>query len=95
MLRRDRAGHPVVERAVSPWPFVGMSGMAGAFFLYAASGLIVPAWAAVLLMVVWLVAFVQACLWWSTRPVALAVLPAVLVVGWFVVVVLGAAVTAG
>lgn len=89
MLGRDRAGRPPVERAVSPWPFVGMCGMAGAFFLYAASGLLAPAWAVVVLMLVWLVAFVQACRWWSTRPVAVAVLPGVLVVGWFVVVTLG------
>ena len=41
------------ERHVSPWPFVGMAGMACAFFLYAASGLVAPWWAVVLLLLVW------------------------------------------
>ena len=52
----------------SPWPFVGMIGMAAAFFLYAASGLVAPVWALTVLMFVWLVLFVTACRWWTPHP---------------------------
>ena len=34
----------------SPWPFVAMMGMAGCFFLYAASGLLAPWYGVVLLL---------------------------------------------
>ena len=61
--RRPR-GHP----DVSPWPFVGMAGMACAFFLYAASGLVAPWWAVVALLVVWVLLFVVALAWWSLHP---------------------------
>lgn len=52
----------------SPWPFVGMAGMACAFFLYAASGLVAPWWAVALLLVVWVLLLVVACAWWTPRP---------------------------
>ena len=76
---------------VSPWPFVGMVGMAAAFFLYAASGLLVPIWALTVLMFVWLVLFVTACRWWTPHPRRVAVLPGVAVVFWFVAVTAGGA----
>ncbi|WP_307828154.1 hypothetical protein [Nocardioides sp. SYSU D00038] len=76
-------------RAVSPWPFVGMAGMASVFFLYAASGLLAPWWAVVLLMVVWVVLFVLACTWWTPHPTRVVVLPVIAVVLWFGVVTLG------
>ncbi|GAA1807496.1 hypothetical protein GCM10009795_060850 [Nocardioides hankookensis] len=52
----------------SPWPFIGMAGMACTFFLYAASGLVVPWWAAVGLLVVWVALLVVACAWWTPHP---------------------------
>ena len=59
----------MAERAeVSPWPFVGMAGMACAFFLYGASVLFAPWWVIVLLFVVWVALFVVACAWWTPRP---------------------------
>ena len=75
---------------VSPWPFAGMIGMAAAFFLYAASGLIVPLWALVGLMFVWLVLFVTACRWWTPHPKRVALLPLVAVLVWFAAVSAGA-----
>ena len=45
-----------------------MAGMACAFFLYAASGLVAPWWGVVLLLLVWLVLFVVACAWWTPHP---------------------------
>ena len=37
----------------SPWPFIAMMGMAGCFFLYAASGLLAPWYGVVLLLLIW------------------------------------------
>lgn len=68
---------------VSPWPFVGMAGMAAVLFLYAASGLLAPAWAVVVLVAVWLAAFVVACRWWTRRPRWVPWLPVALTALWF------------
>jgi hypothetical protein len=79
------------QTKASPWPFVGMAGMACTFFLYAASGLVAPWWAVVLLLVVWVLLLVVACAWWTPHPrwvPGVAVFAAVL---WFVVVSAGGA----
>jgi hypothetical protein len=73
----------------SPWPFVAMIGMAGCFFLYAASGLLAPWWGVTGLMFVWLVLFVRACRWWTPHPKRTLLLPVVAVVVWFAVVTAG------
>ena len=75
----------------SPWPFVAMIGMAAAFFLYAASGLIVPIWGLTVLIFLWLVLFVTACRWWTPHPKRLLVLPVVAVVVLFAFVAAGGA----
>jgi prepilin signal peptidase PulO-like enzyme (type II secretory pathway) len=81
----------VVNRnATSPWPFVGMAGMACAFFLYAASGLVAPWWGVTLLLLLWLVMFVIGCTWWTPHPKRLLVLPVVAVALWFGLITLGA-----
>lgn len=76
----------------SPWAFAGMIGIASVFFLFAATPTVVdaPWWVVALLMVVWVVALVQACRWFVRRPVAVLVLPIVLAIGWFAVVMAGA-----
>jgi hypothetical protein len=61
------------------------------FFLYGASGLIVPIWALTLLLFVWLVLFVTACRWWTPHPRRVLLLPVVAVVVLFAVVAAGAA----
>ncbi len=76
---------------VSPWPFVGMAGMACAFFLYAASGLVAPWWAVVVLMAVWVALFVVACAWWSLHPRWVPGLAVFAVVLWFASVTAGGA----
>lgn len=76
---------------VSPWPFVGMVGMACAFFLYAASGLVAPWWAVVGLLVVWVLLFVVAAAWWSLHPRWVPGLAVAAVVFWFAVVTAGGA----
>jgi len=78
-------------RQASPWPFVGMMGMAGTFFLYAVSGLVAPWYAVVLLLLFWFVLFVVACRWWTPHPKRMLWLPLVAVVVWFAVLTGGAA----
>ncbi|WP_244962943.1 hypothetical protein [Nocardioides dongkuii] len=81
---------PYNPNATSPWPFVGMAGLASVLFLYGASVLLVPWYAVAGLVVLWVVLFVQACRWWTPRPVGVAVLPAVAVAVWVGVVLLTA-----
>jgi hypothetical protein len=66
-----------------------MAGMACAFFLYAASGLLAPWWVVGLLLVVWLVLFVVACAWWTPHPRWLPAVAVVAIVLWFGVVTIG------
>ncbi|MDP3891605.1 hypothetical protein [Nocardioides sp.] len=88
MPRRRRIQRP--DR-VSPWPFVGVGGLACVFFLYAATPTIVdaPWWAVALLLLVWLAFFISACRRFTTRPVYVAVLPLVAFVLWFAAVLIG------
>ncbi|WP_372727713.1 hypothetical protein [Nocardioides sp.] len=71
-------------------PFIGMAGMSCAFFLYAASGLLTPWWAAVGLMLVWAVLLFLATAWWTPRPHWLPYLAVFTVVFWFATVNAGA-----
>lgn len=75
----------------SPWPFVGMAGMACAFFLYAASGLVAPWWAVVALLVVWVLLLVVACAWWTPHPRRLPAVAAFAIAFWFLAVTAGGA----
>lgn len=75
----------------SPWPFAGMIGMAAAFFLYASSGLLAPAWAVVLLLLLWAALFALACAWWTPHPRRVAVVPVVAVLLWFAILNAGGA----
>ena len=67
----------------SPWPFVGMAGMAVAFFLYAASGLLAPWWAVGLLLLLWLALLGVAVAWWTPHPRRVPAVPVVAVLLWF------------
>ncbi len=86
---RQRRRVAKAPQAVDFWPFGGMILMAAAFFLYAVSGIVAPWWAVVLLVLVWLAAFAQACAWWSPHPRRITVLALGLVVLWFAVLVGG------
>ncbi|TIC81478.1 hypothetical protein E8D34_17480 [Nocardioides sp. GY 10113] len=65
MARRRRIRRVVVDpasgRVVSPWPFAGLVLMAASFFLYAASGPLVPWWVLIALLSVW-AGLLAACL---------------------------------
>ena len=71
------------RNATSPWPFVGMAGMACAFFLYAASGLLAPWWAVVLLLLVWVALLGLAAAWWTPHPARVPAVAVFAVVFWF------------
>ena len=55
----------------------------------AASGLMAPLWAVVLILLVWLALFVQAWRWFRTRPWLVLALPFVGAVLWFGVLTFG------
>lgn len=84
-------GRPHQRNATSPWPFVGMAGMACAFFLYAASGLLAPGWAVAVLLVVWAVLLFVGTAWWSLHPAWVPWLAVFAVVLWFLVMLAGGA----
>ena len=67
-----------------------MCGLATTFFLYAASGLVAPWWATVVLLLVWVGLLVLAIRWWTPHPTWLVWLAAGSAVLWFVVLVGGA-----
>ena len=81
-----------VREPLSPWPFVGLVGLACVAFLIGATPIAVgaPWWAIVLLVVVWLAALAMAIAWFTTRPRAVALLPAVVALVWMATVVGGA-----
>lgn len=86
MARRRRRRRPDDP---SPWSFAGLAGLVSALFLYGAGGLLAPWWVVVLLLVAWVVLFVQACRWFTSRPRGVVVLAGAAVVLWFAVMVGG------
>jgi hypothetical protein len=60
-----------------------MIGMACAFFLYAASGLLAPWWAVVVLLLVWLVLLVLAARWWTPHPRRVPFVAVLALLLWF------------
>jgi small-conductance mechanosensitive channel len=63
---RPVADGPRGEVSFTPW--LGMILTVSSFFLYAASGLIAPWWAIVVMLASWLVLFILCCAWWSKHP---------------------------
>ncbi|GAA4382103.1 hypothetical protein [Nocardioides caricicola] len=70
-----------MDRA-DPWAFVGMAGMACAFFLYAASLTFAAWWVVALLMLVWAALLLVATAWWTPHPRLVPVVAAVAVLVW-------------
>lgn len=75
----------------SPWPFIGMGGMACALFLYAFSGLVAPWYVVVAMLLVWLALFVLAARWWTPHPRRVPLVAVGTIVLWFVVINAGGA----
>ena len=85
MARRRHPG----PNATSPWPFIGVGGLACAFFLYAASGLLAPWWVVVVLLVIWVFLLVLALAWFTRHPMRVFGIAVFAVVFWFVTMVAG------
>lgn len=81
---------PPLQKA-SPWPFVGMTGLAVVLFLYGVSGLVAPWYGVAFLILLWVGLFVVGCLWWTPHPKRVALLPLVALALWFAVVSAGGA----
>lgn len=65
-------------------PWIGMSGMAAAFFLYAWSAIVLPSpLTLVLLPLVWVALTVLGVRWFLTRPYRVLALPFVATAAWF------------
>jgi hypothetical protein len=88
MFRRRRVAS--APKSTSAWPFVGMSLMAADFFLYAASGLVAPAWGVAALLAIWFVLFVLCCRWWTPHPKRLVFVAVAAMVFWFCALTAGA-----
>ncbi len=88
-MTEARRGQPVAPK-LSPWPFVGMAGMACTFFLNAASGLLVPPWAVVVLLGLWLALLLLAFRWWNAHPGRVLWVPVASALLWFTLVNAGA-----
>lgn len=66
--------------------WIGMSGMAMSFFLYAYSAIALPDIVTVLVLpLVWLILFVLSARWFMTRPLHVLALPVVAIGVWFAV----------
>jgi hypothetical protein len=62
-------GGPSPVRQPAPFaPFAGMIGLACVLFLDVAAVLVLPWWAVVLLVLVWVPLLVVACRWWTPHP---------------------------
>jgi hypothetical protein len=74
-MQRPRARHIVAAVAM-----LALLVLAPFFF---AAGLLAPAWAVVLLALVWLTLFVLGCLWFRRHPWRTLPLPVVAAIVWF------------
>ncbi len=75
-------------RRSSPW--IGLVGLVACLFLYGVSGLVAPAWAVVVLLLIWGAHLLLAFRWFSRRPFAVLALPVVAVAIWFAAITAGA-----
>lgn len=85
---RPVADGPRGEVSFTPW--LGMILTVSSFFLYAASGLIAPWWAIVVMVASWLVLFILSCAWWSKHPKRLVWIGVLSYPLWFCMLVGGA-----
>ena len=91
----SRRTPPPAPPRISPLPFAGMIGLACVLFLDLGTAGVLPWWAVVLLVVLWMVLFVVALAWWTPHPRRLPWLAGIGLVLWVSVVVLVNVVAAG
>lgn len=78
-----------VRQKASPWPFAALVAMTAVFFLYGVAFSLVPWWAGVLLMVVWVLLLVAVLRGSATRPRTTVVWPLLAVGIWFATIIGG------
>lgn len=81
---------PARRERASPWPFVGVGGLACSLFLILGSVYLWPWWGTLVLMMVWLAGFVLVTRWWTPHPVRVVLVPLAVASCWVVAVVLAA-----
>lgn len=86
---RPVAIDPATGQRISPLPFVGLVLVVASFFLYAASGLLAPLWAVVVLLATWVALLVLCFVWWSSRPRWVVAVGVVAWAWWFVAITAG------
>ncbi|MCW2819453.1 MAG: hypothetical protein JWR42_2240 [Marmoricola sp.] len=77
------------KQTVSPWGFVGYSGLACVLFLMLATTVVVPWWVSVLFLLTWLVLLVLAGRWFLPHPTRVVWLAAVGFAVWAPIVSVG------
>lgn len=83
---------PTRRAPLSPWPFVGIGGLACLGFLYGGSLIFLPWWVVAILYVLWLPLMVTGTRWFAVRPKGVIWLAVAGVVTWLVAVLAAAAV---
>ena len=74
------------RKRAEPGPFIAIGGLAVAAFLYGYSAIALPSVVhSVVLPLLWLLLFVLACAWFTSRPRLVVVLPVIAFVAWFAV----------
>ena len=76
---------------LSPWPFVGLGGLACLGFLYGGSLIFLPWWTVAILYVLWLPLMVTGSRWFAERPKGVVWLAATGVAAWLLAVLVAAA----
>jgi hypothetical protein len=79
----------VAKPKVSPWGFVGISGMACVLFLDLATATVAPWWVTVLFLALWLILLVIALRWFVPRPGWVPWLPLFAFAVWLPTISLG------
>jgi hypothetical protein len=79
----------VARSKVSPWGFVGMSGMACVLFLDLGTAGVAPWWVTTLFLLLWLVLFALGARWFVRRPGRLPWLPVIAFAVWLPTIALG------
>ena len=79
---------PVWHRIIG---VIGLLGQLGLLVFYAASGLVAPAWAIVVLMVIWLALLIVAIRLFIRRPLLVPIVPVVAFGIWYGAISLGEA----
>jgi hypothetical protein len=80
---------PVARQKISPWGFVGMSGMACVLFLDLATAGVAPWWVTTLFLLLWVVLFAIGARWFLPHPGRVPWLPVIAFAVWMPTIYVG------